>query len=303
MIGLSLPNFWLGTMLVYFLSGKRPWFPPGGYIPFSEDPLANLKAMVLPATALGLVSASVIMRMTRSSMLEIVRQDYVRTARAKGLQESAITWHHLLRWCSGSWLGAPYGVGRRIIGGGGGGLAQESRAVPAAGRYPCGALRAPVRGAGSWGGAIPHGQPRRNAPEDHFGRRPSSCLLSLVVVQLSVSVQVVVQFSVSAPGSRAEDSVHVCVGDLVIAGVVPIEEARRPRVLAIYGVEVVTWRAPMASRGRWRARPVDETGTQLSLHRVYQERGGKVPRALHVAPDIRIGNRQAPPHFLHGFAE
>ncbi len=97
MIGLSLPNFWLGTMLVYFLSVKRPWFPPGGYIPFSEDPLANLKAMVLPATALGLVSASVIMRMTRSSMLEVVRQDYVRTARAKGLQESAITWHHLLK--------------------------------------------------------------------------------------------------------------------------------------------------------------------------------------------------------------
>jgi peptide/nickel transport system permease protein len=97
MVGLSLPNFWLGTMLVYFLAVKRQWFPPGGYVPFSEDPIGNLKAMVLPATALGLVSASVIMRMTRSSMLEVVRQDYVRTARAKGLRQSTVTWRHLLK--------------------------------------------------------------------------------------------------------------------------------------------------------------------------------------------------------------
>ncbi|MCC6313299.1 MAG: ABC transporter permease [Thermomicrobiales bacterium] len=97
MIGLSLPNFWLGTLLVYFFAIKNPWFPPGGYIPFSEDPIGNLKSMALPALSLGLVSASVIMRMTRSSMLEVVRQDYVRTAQAKGLGQRAVITGHLLK--------------------------------------------------------------------------------------------------------------------------------------------------------------------------------------------------------------
>ena len=97
MIGLSLPNFWLGTLLAYFFAIRVQWFPPGGFIPFSEDPIGNLKSMTLPALSLGLVSASIIMRMTRSSMLEVVRQDYVRTARAKGLRESAITRGHLLK--------------------------------------------------------------------------------------------------------------------------------------------------------------------------------------------------------------
>jgi peptide/nickel transport system permease protein len=97
MIGLSLPNFWLGTLLAYFFAIRVQWFPPGGFVPFTEDPLGNLKAMFLPALSLGLVSASVIMRMTRSSMLEVVRQDYVRTARAKGLRESVVTRGHLLK--------------------------------------------------------------------------------------------------------------------------------------------------------------------------------------------------------------
>lgn len=97
MIGLSLPNFWLGTLLAYFFAIRVQWFPPGGFIPFSEDPIGNLKSMTLPAISLGLVTASIIMRMTRSSMLEVVRQDYVRTARSKGLKESAITRGHLLK--------------------------------------------------------------------------------------------------------------------------------------------------------------------------------------------------------------
>jgi peptide/nickel transport system permease protein len=97
MIGLSLPNFWLGTMLAFLLAVRVQWFPPGGFVPFSEDPLGNLKAMVLPAFSLGLVSASIIMRMTRSSMLEVVRQDYVRTARAKGLTGILIVRRHLLK--------------------------------------------------------------------------------------------------------------------------------------------------------------------------------------------------------------
>lgn len=97
MIGLSLPNFWLGTMLVFLLSIKVQWFPPGGYIPLTEDLIGNLKSIALPAFSLGVVSASVIMRMTRSSMLEVIRQDYVRTARAKGLTASLITRRHLLK--------------------------------------------------------------------------------------------------------------------------------------------------------------------------------------------------------------
>ena len=97
MVGLSLPNFWLGTLLAYFFAIRVQWFPPGGYIPFTEDPIGNLKSMALPAFSLGLVSASIIMRMTRSSMLEVVRQDYVRTARAKGLRENVVVRGHLLK--------------------------------------------------------------------------------------------------------------------------------------------------------------------------------------------------------------
>ena len=97
MIGLSLPNFWLGTLLAFFFAIKVQWFPPGGFIPFTDDPIGNLKSMALPALSLGLVSASIIMRMTRSSMLEVIRQDYVRTARAKGLGTSAVTRAHMLK--------------------------------------------------------------------------------------------------------------------------------------------------------------------------------------------------------------
>ncbi|MFN8593162.1 MAG: ABC transporter permease [Thermomicrobiales bacterium] len=97
MVGLSLPNFWLGTLLAFFFAIRVQWFPPGGFIPFSDDPIGNLKSMALPAFSLGLVSASVIMRMTRSSMLEVVRQDFVRTARAKGLRQGAVVRGHMLK--------------------------------------------------------------------------------------------------------------------------------------------------------------------------------------------------------------
>jgi peptide/nickel transport system permease protein len=97
MVGLSMPNFWLGTMLAFFFAVKLRWFPPGGYVSLTQDPVGNLKAMVLPAFSLGIVSASVIMRMTRSSMLEVVRQDYVRTARAKGLRDRLVVLRHMLK--------------------------------------------------------------------------------------------------------------------------------------------------------------------------------------------------------------
>lgn len=95
--GLSIPNFWLGSMLVMFFAINIPIFPPSGFVPFTDSPLDNLRMMVLPAFSLGVVSASVIMRMTRSSVLEVVRQDYVRTARAKGAPGPVVTRRHVLK--------------------------------------------------------------------------------------------------------------------------------------------------------------------------------------------------------------
>src|SRR5947199_316548 len=82
--GLSTPAFWLGTLLVLIFALQLQLLPSGGYVPLVENPPENLRLMLLPALALGLVSGSVIMRMTRSSMLEVLRQDYMTTARAKG---------------------------------------------------------------------------------------------------------------------------------------------------------------------------------------------------------------------------
>lgn len=95
--GISLPNFWLGTMLALVFSVKLGLLPFGGYIPFSEDPLGNIKSMIMPALSLGLVSASIIMRMTRSALMDISRRDYIRTARAKGLAENAVVTRHMLK--------------------------------------------------------------------------------------------------------------------------------------------------------------------------------------------------------------
>lgn len=95
--GISLPNFWLGTMLALVFSVKLGLLPFGGYIPFTEDPLGNLKAMLMPSLSLGLVSASIIMRMTRSSLIDVSRRDYIRTARAKGASEETVVRRHMLK--------------------------------------------------------------------------------------------------------------------------------------------------------------------------------------------------------------
>jgi peptide/nickel transport system permease protein len=95
--GLSIPSFLLATLLVLFLSLLVHWLPPSGYVPFRQAPLENLKLMIMPALALGLGAASYVTRMTRSSVLETLRQDYIRTAYAKGLRARMVVTRHALK--------------------------------------------------------------------------------------------------------------------------------------------------------------------------------------------------------------
>lgn len=97
LFGLSIPNFWLGLMLILLFAVIYPVFPASGYVPFTTDPLGNLLRMVMPAFVLGTGIASQLMRQTRSSMLESLGADYVRTARAKGLSEWQVLVGHALR--------------------------------------------------------------------------------------------------------------------------------------------------------------------------------------------------------------
>lgn len=95
--GLSLPSFWLGVLLILAFSVWMPLFPSSGYVPPLEDPLAHLRHLTLPAVTLGAALAAATMRMTRATMIEVLRADYVRTARAKGLPEHVVVWRHALR--------------------------------------------------------------------------------------------------------------------------------------------------------------------------------------------------------------
>ena len=117
LIGVSLPNFWLGIMLIYFLGGQWNLLPVAGRIEYGIDikPITNLylvdsvltgnlegfwstiKHLLMPAITLGTALAAIVTRITRSSVLEVMRQEYVMTARAKGLSESVVIWRHILR--------------------------------------------------------------------------------------------------------------------------------------------------------------------------------------------------------------
>lgn len=97
LIGLSFPNFWLGTLLILVTSLAFKWIPGLTYVPIWEDPIANLKQMILPALVLSFQLMAIAMRMTRATMLEVLRQDYMRTAQAKGLKPSKIVTRHALR--------------------------------------------------------------------------------------------------------------------------------------------------------------------------------------------------------------
>lgn len=94
---LSVPGFWLGTLVMVFPSVWWRWSPALEFVPFFEDPVRNLSHVMAPAVLLGLSLSAVTMRMTRTMMLEALRQDYVRTARAKGLSEGAVIFRHALR--------------------------------------------------------------------------------------------------------------------------------------------------------------------------------------------------------------
>ena len=95
--GLSIPDFWLGTMLLLFLSLYVGWLPDFGYFPLWEDPSRNLQALIFPAMIIGYRYSAISSRMTRSAMLEVLQEDYVRTARAKGLRERTVVTRHALR--------------------------------------------------------------------------------------------------------------------------------------------------------------------------------------------------------------
>jgi peptide/nickel transport system permease protein len=94
---LAVPSFWLGTMVMVFPSIWWGWSPEVNYVNLTEDPLQNLKQMIVPAIVLGAALSAVTMRMTRTMMLEVLRQDYIRTAWAKGLPERLIVMRHALR--------------------------------------------------------------------------------------------------------------------------------------------------------------------------------------------------------------
>src|SRR5262245_17044699 len=95
--GLSVPGFWLATVVIVGASIWWQWVPPMRYTPFSRDPGKNLSQMLLPAIILGFALSASVMRMTRSMVLEVLREDYVRTALAKGLPQSAVIARHVLK--------------------------------------------------------------------------------------------------------------------------------------------------------------------------------------------------------------
>jgi peptide/nickel transport system permease protein len=95
--GLAMPSFWIGIMMVLVTLTLWGWAPPVVFTPLFDDPVANLAGLILPAVAVGYRYSAVSMRMTRSTVLEVLREDYVRTARAKGLRETLVVVRHALR--------------------------------------------------------------------------------------------------------------------------------------------------------------------------------------------------------------
>ncbi len=95
--GVSIPNFWLGIMLILFFSVRLGWLPASGFVPLWESPLANLQRMLMPSFVLGTALAAVLMRQTRNSMIEVMSADYIRTAYSKGLAGRVVVFRHAIR--------------------------------------------------------------------------------------------------------------------------------------------------------------------------------------------------------------
>lgn len=94
LFGLSVPDFWLGIMLILLFAVKLGFFPTGGYVPFTEDPIGWAGTIIMPALTLAIIQVGFVARMTRASMLEILNQDFIRTADAKGLKRAEIMLRH-----------------------------------------------------------------------------------------------------------------------------------------------------------------------------------------------------------------
>jgi peptide/nickel transport system permease protein len=95
--GLAIPSFWLGMLMIMALLAWKNWLPPIGYVSIFQDPVANLQATIMPAISVGYRYAAIATRMMRSALLEVLREDYIRTARAKGLFQSLVVRRHALR--------------------------------------------------------------------------------------------------------------------------------------------------------------------------------------------------------------
>ena len=97
MFGVALPFFWLGILLIMLFSLKLRWLPPSGHVSFSDNPVENLKLMILPSLTVGAAMSAVVMRQTRGAMLNVLNQNYIETARAKGLSERVVNSKHALK--------------------------------------------------------------------------------------------------------------------------------------------------------------------------------------------------------------
>jgi peptide/nickel transport system permease protein len=96
-VGIAIPNFWFAILLILLFSVKLGWFSAGGFPGWEEGVLEGLRALLLPALALAVVQSAILARITRSSLLEVMREDFVRTARAKGVSQRGTLWRHVLR--------------------------------------------------------------------------------------------------------------------------------------------------------------------------------------------------------------
>jgi peptide/nickel transport system permease protein len=96
-IGIALPNFWFAILLILLFSVKLQWLSAGGFAGWGDGVWAGIRSLLLPAISLAVVQAAILARVTRSAVLEVLREDFVRTARAKGLSRRAVLWQHVLR--------------------------------------------------------------------------------------------------------------------------------------------------------------------------------------------------------------